>query len=400
MKNNIGIASIVIFISAFIMLFSFGGQETKWKGKIEYEDGVKVIKNPREPLYGEIAFELGEDLSIGREDDENYMFYRGVRIAVDSEENIFVLDSGNCRIQKYDKTGNYLQTIGRKGEGPGEFEDPAVIYLDSADEIFVYDSRRRNINLFEKNGDFKRVIRLPSFTYYFGATKEKNVLMMYTSSSSEKRRVGKRSLVIINPEGNIIKTIASYPYQLTPRIKNHMLGNPYRHRLYFFPAKEEGGIYGHSSEYKLFVLDSSGDLSCIIEMDKSPDPITNKDKNRQIDKYLESQERFPRGEKLSRSEVKRGYIFPKFKPFFSDIISDNEGHIYVRRFKLYNPDDSSLYYDLFNGEGYYIYKIKIPLYTNIIKKGYVYSVKDDPDTGYVKVKRYKIKNWVQIKEGL
>lgn len=400
MISKIKISSFVLFLSIFAMFISFGQQKAEWKGKIEYDNGIKIVKNPSEPLYGEITFELEEDLTIGNEEDENYMFYRSVRIAVDSEENIFVLDSDNCRIQKYDKTGNYLQTIGRKGEGPGEFENPAVIYLDSADEIFVCDSRRRNINLFEKSGDFKRVIRLPSFTYYFGATKDRNILMMYTQLSPEKRREGKRSLVIINPEGNIIKTIASYPYQLPPMIKRSMLGNPYSHRLYFFPAKEEGGIYGHSSEYKLFVLDSSGDLSCIIEMDKSPDPITNKDKNRQIDKYLESQERFPRGEKLSRSEVKRAYIFPKFKPFFSGIISDNEGHIYVRRFKLYNPDDSSLYYDLFNGEGYYIYKIKIPLYPNIIKKGYVYSVKDDPDTGYVKVKRYKIKNWEQIKEGL
>jgi len=368
------VALIFLFLSVFIMLGSFRGQKPKWKGKIEFENGVKIIKNPSEPLYGEITYELEEDLSIGNEEDENYMFYRSVSIAVDAEENIFVLDRGNCRIQKYDKTGNYLQTIGRKGEGPGEFENPAVIYLDSEDEIFVCDSRRRNINLFEKNGDFKRVIRLPSFTYYFGATKEKNVLMIYTSHLPKKPREGENSLVLVNSEGKIIQTIVSYPYQLPPMIKKRMLGNPYSHRLYFFPAKDWGGIYGHSSEYKLFVLNSSGNLSCIIEVDRPPDPITNKDKNRRIDKYLESQERFPRGEKLSRSEVKRAYIFPEFKPFFQQIIGDNEGRIYVRRFKLYNPDDSSQYYDFFSKEGYYLYKIKIPIGPNIITKGNIYNI--------------------------
>jgi len=397
MRNKTKIVSIVLFLSAFIMVISFGGQKAEWKGKIEYEDGIKVIKNPRDPLYGEITFELEEDLSIGREDDENYMFYDFVMPGVDSEGNIFILDHGNCRIQKYDKTGNYLQTIGRKGQGPGEFEEPWGIYLDSEDKIYIYDSIRYNISFFGKNGNFKRVIRLPSFTYDFGITKNKNVLMIYTSRSPDKSREGKRSLVLINPEGNIIKIIASYPYQLRPRIKGHMPSNPYSHKLYFFPASDGGGVYGHSSEYKLFVLDSSGNLNYMIEMDKPPEPIIKKDKNKLIDRYLERQKLFPIGEKLSRSEVKRTYIFPKFKPLFLGIISDDKGRIYIRG---YDPDDSSAYFDLFNKEGYYIYKIKAPLYPRIIKKGYVYLVKRDPGTDYVKVKRYKIKNWKQIKEGI
>jgi len=181
-------------------------------------------------------------------------------------------------------------------------------------------------------------------------------------------------------------------------IKGRMLGNPYSYRLYFFPAKSGGGVYGHSSEYKLFVLNSSGNLSYIIEMNRPPDPITNKDKNRRIDRYLETQRPTARGEKLSRSEVKRAYIFPEFKPFFDGIIGDDEGRIYVRMFKLYDPDDSSLYYDFFSKEGYYLYKIKIPFFPFMIRKGYVYSTKSDPDTGYLKIIRYKIKNWEQIKK--
>ena len=67
MKDKTKVVSIVLFLSAFIVVVSFGGQKAKWKGKIEIEDGVKVIKNPKEPLYGEIVFELEEDLSIGNE---------------------------------------------------------------------------------------------------------------------------------------------------------------------------------------------------------------------------------------------------------------------------------------------------------------------------------------------
>ncbi len=37
----------------------------QWKGKIEDEEGIKIIRNPTDPLYGEIEFDLEEDLSIG-----------------------------------------------------------------------------------------------------------------------------------------------------------------------------------------------------------------------------------------------------------------------------------------------------------------------------------------------
>jgi hypothetical protein len=149
MKSETKIVSLVLSLSVCMLLFSFGHQKAEWKGKIEIEDGVKVIKNPAESLYGEITLELEEDLSIGNEDDENYMIYGLVALAVDSEENIFVLDGGNYRIQKFDKSGNYLQTIGGRGQGPGEFEQPMWIHIDLKDSIYVYDSLRRNLHVYE-----------------------------------------------------------------------------------------------------------------------------------------------------------------------------------------------------------------------------------------------------------
>jgi len=65
MKNKIKYASIVFCLSVLVMLVSCGKQKTEWKGAIEEENGVTVIKNQKEPLYGEIKFELEEDLSIG-----------------------------------------------------------------------------------------------------------------------------------------------------------------------------------------------------------------------------------------------------------------------------------------------------------------------------------------------
>ena len=70
----------------------------------------------------------------------------------------------------------------------------------------------------------------------------------------------------------------------------------------------------------------------------------------------------------------------------------------MRRFKLYNPEDRSEVYDLFSEKGIFIYRVKMPLPPRIIRKGYIYRIVPDRDTGYIKVKRYKIRNWDKIKE--
>ncbi len=65
-----------------------------------------MVKNPDEPLYGELVFDLEEDLSVGREDDDNYLFYRIRDIEVDDDGNIYVFEFGNKRVQKFDPVRN------------------------------------------------------------------------------------------------------------------------------------------------------------------------------------------------------------------------------------------------------------------------------------------------------
>jgi len=398
MKNKAKVLSTAFFLAALITLVSFSGQEAEWKGKIRIEDGVQVIQNPGDPLYGEIEFELEEDLSIGKEDDEKYMFYGLVYITVDSEENIFVLDGGNYRIQKFDKDGNYLQTIGGRGQGPGEFEQTMWIHIDLKNNIYVFDSLRRNLHVFDKNGKFIETRRLDHPLFFgLGIAENGNILTQTYFYSPEGST---RDIVTMDSKGKVTKRIASYPYELPPRINNRTLGNPYSHNLYFYPALDGGGVYGHSSEYKLYILNNSGEMRFAIEKNEKPEAVTQKAKSELIDRYLERQAKSNRGEKLTRDEVKKAYIFPKFKPFFIGISSDNEGRIYVKRFKLYDPEDRSEVYDLFSKDGYYIYRVKMPLPVSRMINGSIYRIVPDQNTGYIKVKRYKIKNWDLIKKGI
>lgn len=398
MKNNIFfLGAITLFLIASITIAETKkNQKNEWKDKIEIENGIKVIKNPREPLYGEIEFELEEDLSIGNEEDENYMFIRVWDIEVDEKGNIYVLDSKECRIQKYDRDGNYLQTIGRKGQGPGEFERASRMVLDSKGRIYVNEFRK--IHIFDENGEFKRSINIGSSISSYMITKDGNILGHSRSFSEEGRTF---DIILIDSEGKKLKTIASFTDQSGFMRKGNIsigMSLPFGARLYFCPLSEELGIYGYSSEYKLFVINSSGEVSYIIEKDEPRQAVTQKEKRKLIKDRVERQ----RGSlKLSEGEIRKLLNFPKYKAFYTQIITDDKGRIYVRKMKPVSSNDKTRSYEIFSQEGYYLHKLKIyNIFPNIIKNGFIYTSKSDSDTGYYKVKRYRIKNWDQIKEGI
>jgi len=52
-------------------------------------------------------------------------------IAVDRSGNIYVADTGNNRIQKYDSKGTFITKWGKAGRGEGEFHSPYGVAVDS-----------------------------------------------------------------------------------------------------------------------------------------------------------------------------------------------------------------------------------------------------------------------------
>ena len=63
-QKTTSVLGILLLIFS-ILLISCSQQKTGWKGTIEEIDGVTVVKNPIEPMYGEDVFSLEEELTIG-----------------------------------------------------------------------------------------------------------------------------------------------------------------------------------------------------------------------------------------------------------------------------------------------------------------------------------------------
>jgi sugar lactone lactonase YvrE len=85
-------------------------------------------------------------------DDGRFNYPAG--IAVDGEGNVYVADTGNNRIQKFDSTGAFLLKWGSEGSGDGEFYSPQDIALDADGNVYVVDGSR--IQVFDSSGTFIR----------------------------------------------------------------------------------------------------------------------------------------------------------------------------------------------------------------------------------------------------
>lgn len=75
-------------------------------------------------------------------------------VAVDADGNVYVGDSDNYRIEKFDRSGNFLAKWGTNGSGDGQFIEIADIAIDSQINVYVSDFLKNTIQKFDRNGKF------------------------------------------------------------------------------------------------------------------------------------------------------------------------------------------------------------------------------------------------------
>jgi hypothetical protein len=105
------------------------------------------------------------DINAGQiiplETNDSSLLYEITKLIVMDDRYVIFSKS---KIVVFDLSGKYLCNIGRKGQAPNEYTHIASVFVKN-EQIYLYDSMQRKINIYDKNGNFIKYLKLPDNEY-------------------------------------------------------------------------------------------------------------------------------------------------------------------------------------------------------------------------------------------
>ncbi|MDZ4159279.1 MAG: NHL repeat-containing protein, partial [Anaerolineaceae bacterium] len=95
-------------------------------------------------------------------------------VAVDSQGRVYVSDTGNKRMAIFNPSGEYITQFGSAGVELGQFDEPVGIAIDLLDNLFVVDTWNERVQGFSPTGDDLSFVPFTSWEIYgwFGLSLE------------------------------------------------------------------------------------------------------------------------------------------------------------------------------------------------------------------------------------
>jgi len=148
----------ILLLAAFVLAATLAAAGQK----VETVDGVRVVHNSGPGAWGKspkVALEPVRVLGDVETADESLAFYMPSTIVADAAGSLYVLDTGNHRVQKFGPDGKHLATYGRQGQGPGEFYYPAWLAVDAQGFLYVSDPNNQRVQVLTPDGKDHKAIK-------------------------------------------------------------------------------------------------------------------------------------------------------------------------------------------------------------------------------------------------
>lgn len=144
------------------------------------------------------VFSVRKLLSIGGPDED--VLFQWVGVAVDEDKNIYISDTMDYSLKKFDSQGVFLKKAGRRGQAPSEFLAPRnVSYLNR--RVYVDDENNRCIQVFNIELEYLYSIPLRFPAHDFEALSDDSFYVVSLQPT------GNYSLISINSKGDIVSQI-------------------------------------------------------------------------------------------------------------------------------------------------------------------------------------------------
>lgn len=364
MKKQIMLISLFIFIFLAISC----SEKSSYPVRTEIIDEVKVITNPEYPRDGQVRYQLEEELSIGEEEiDENYMFNQPQSVKVSEDGSIYVLDGRDICIKVHDREGKYLRTIGRQGQGPGEFSSGFLSFDISSDgKIYIMDSRNSCVIVMDKQGDFLHSSRLPGRLFMEMKKDKYNFIYFERRFTDEEAR--KMTIHRYNSIGDEILNYGTFKIvqPVIQRIKTSSISSTSRiAATTVWTVDQEGKLHaGYGNKYQISVYNPNGSLSFKFGRDYTPVANKNYDGTPLRPKYIGV-----------FNVITRHWFF------------DENDNLWIETPS--KEDIEEIVYDIFSPEGIYLKSTHLKYRILHFKNGKAYSIVTT-DEGFKAVKRFRM----------
>jgi hypothetical protein len=342
-------------------------------------------------------------------------FGRVVSIAVLDDGRLLVLDRLVPTIRVFDADGAYIESWGRRGEGPGELDRPdAGMTVLSDGRVVVRDRGNARLQVFLSDGtpsDTWRVITGQYINRRAMGTAGDTLINPDLVNPGDPLPDWRTGLVRIGPEGDVIDTLPIPDLgRRAHRFVARAGANAAEADLPFAPTEHWAWhpdgfvIHGAGDEYALTLYRDPQPLR--IEREVTPVPVTPAEREQEELRVLN------RMRSLDDSWRWRGPGIPDAKPYFSGIVTGTGGRIWVLRdgdgYEAEDPDydpgdpyDTEIRWrqdrlaDAFEGDGSFLGSVVMPRDLDwrvppVLRADTMWAVARD-DLGVQRVRRYELR---------
>jgi hypothetical protein len=269
LRRRLPLAGLLILLSILLALPALAG----WQDQVP--SGVKVVNNPAEPSV-RTSVELNELWRLGGDsEDEDEFFGIITKVLVSDAGEVFVLDSQLHEVKVYDADGVFLRSIGREGEGPGEFRGPNGMFFLPDGNIGVCQVAPARIVILSPEGEpmGDRPVPLPEgagFALILGSAAQGDVvnLVLGWNEMEEGKFTQHRALMRISEEGEVMHTFAAGDrvFEFAKALVQEKVWDGWENR---WNMSKDGHVIANEiwGEYALSVWNADGELEMVFGRD-------------------------------------------------------------------------------------------------------------------------------------
>ncbi|MQA91304.1 MAG: hypothetical protein GEU90_13930 [Gemmatimonas sp.] len=265
-----------------------------------------------------------------------------------SDGRIVVANAGTHELRFYASDGSHIQSVGRQGGGPGEFQQIDGVDRLAGDTISVWDSEGLRLSFFAPDGEFVRSVSPAVVGQAFGQDHYGTF-----GDGSFVLRPGFVESVLIRGEGLtrdttaytrydggdgvFLDTIAVTPGRevlVQPSGDLFSVSFPPFGRASHLAVHGDHAYVGVSDRFEIRVVDSEAVIRRIIRLDADLTPVTDADVRRYAEanaaSRLAPEERDDPGAVRAMVQTMLGRPRPETFPMFDALVVDDVGVLWVR----------------------------------------------------------------------